>query len=413
MAEGVANLLVAIFSWIFATLKAIARKLARLLKISPRVDHTQVRKAFSPDTHERWMEQAAEKVLDFLISWHYVLGNFFGKFSQRIFRFFGFFIYLNWTTIKKVAICTVEQRLPGLSAEMAYHSVLALFPALLTVVSAISLSESLQSTLYEMASLLAAVVPQEVQNLIGNIWRQMTLSVSSSEEVFSFSFLISIWLFSGAISAAIAALNHIHQVPRHRLRPFWQSKLIALGLAVGTLSLLVVASSLVFISDLIVEILARKSCILETIGSCPLDQIQNCLEQPPVQSCLLEQTVSDTWKQLRWPITLGIVSINFGLIYRYGPSERQLGTPIIPGAILAAVLWAVISNLFRWYVSNFGNYNITYGTIGTFIIMLLWLYISCLVMLLGAQLNVTVGEAMGNRRPKRPLILPPPSHLRK
>ena len=66
----------------------------------------------------------------------------------------------------------------------------------------------------------------------------------------------------------------------------------------------------------------------------------------------------------------------------------------MPGAILAAVSWAVISGLFRLYVSNFGNYNRSYGAVGAVIVLMLWLYLSSWVMLIGAQLNVTVGEAM-------------------
>ncbi|NEP46242.1 MAG: YihY/virulence factor BrkB family protein, partial [Okeania sp. SIO2H7] len=100
----------------------------------------------------------------------------------------------------------------------------------------------------------------------------------------------------------------------------------------------------------------------------------------------------ETWNQLRWPITLGIVSLAFAFIYRYGPSKSRKGIPIIPGAVLAALMWAIISNGFRIYVLHFGNYNKTYGALGTFIILLLWLYLSSLVVLIGAQLNVTVGE---------------------
>jgi membrane protein len=86
--------------------------------------------------------------------------------------------------------------------------------------------------------------------------------------------------------------------------------------------------------------------------------------------------------------------VAFAFIYRYGPSRHHRGTPIFPGAILAAIFWAGFSGLLRVYVSNFANYNWTYGTIGTFIILLLWLNFSSLVMLLGAQLNVTVGKEM-------------------
>ena len=377
-------------------LKAGFERLLRLFKISPEFNRTKWQQNVSHARLKTSLEYAAETTAELLIHLYHSFKTIVGKICRRIFRFFRFFLYINWKTIKQVAIRTVEQRLNGLSAEMAYNSILGLFPALLAIIAAISLSESLQKTLQEMAALVAVIVPQEVQVQIATVWERMLLN--SSGELFSFSLLVSIWLFSAVIGSAMVALNQIHRVPKDRLRPFWEAKLIAIALALGSILLLIVACGLVFISDVAVEIIARNSCILETVGTCPLDQIKDCLEQPPVQQCLLVKTLPSTWKRLRWPIVLGIVATNFALIYRFGPSKRQPETPLVPGAILAAISWAVISNLFRLYVAHFGNYNLTYGAIGTFIILILWLYISSLVMLIGAQVNVTVGEAMRQRK---------------
>ena len=96
---------------------------------------------------------------------------------------------------------------------------------------------------------------------------------------------------------------------------------------------------------------------------------------------------------------MGIVSTNYAFIYRYAPNYRKPGTPLMPGAILAAVFWALVSNLFRLYVYYFGKFNITYGTIGAFVVLLLWLQISSLIMLVGAQLNVIVGDELRSSPP--------------
>jgi membrane protein len=178
------------------------------------------------------------------------------------------------------------------------------------------------------------------------------------------------------------ALDQIHYADNKKLRPFWRAKLVSLGLTIGVLVLIIVASMLIFISDLIVQVLADRGGALES----------EILKSRRVESGLLR-----IWRLLRWPLALGIMAAAFGFIYRYGTHRRQRGFPIFPGAMTAALLWAVLSGLFRAYVSNFGNYNRTYGAIGAVIVLLLWLYLTALVMLIGEQLNVVVGEAWHRR----------------
>jgi len=310
--------------------------------------------------------------------------------KRKVVDFWLFCRCLTWGTLKEVGAKAGEQRLPGLSAEMAYNSMLALFPGLLAVLSAIALFEPLQSTLYQIARLLGEVIPDDVRNLIRGLIKQILLT--RNKGLFSASFVASLWAFSGVISAAMAALDRIHETPIERTRSFVKAKLISLGLSIGTIVLLILASGAVFLSDLIVQAVARQSCLLESVANCDLKDVQNCLLL--AGNCPLESQLLAVWRLWRWPIALGIVSVAFAFVYRYGPSRRQADIPIFSGAVFAAILWALFSALFRFYVLHLGNYSWTYGTIGTFIVLLLWLDISCLAMLLGAQLNVTVGKAM-------------------
>ncbi|HEY9891826.1 MAG TPA: YihY/virulence factor BrkB family protein [Candidatus Sericytochromatia bacterium] len=281
-------------------------------------------------------------------------------------RFFQFFRYLNLSTLKKTFIKAMKRRLMGLSAEMAYNAMLALFPGILAVLTAIGLfQDSLQDTFRDLANQLSEVAPAEALTLIRDFAKEISLTKSSS--LFSLSFIFAIWAASGALSAAMNALDQIHTIPTEQARPFWKAKLISLGLTIGSIVLLMTASFLVFISGWIVEMVAQHS------GAFVLSTI---------------------WRLLSWPLALGIVATAFAFIYRFGPSRWTKGTPIMPGAILAAVSWAILSALFRVYVENFGNYNKVYGAVGAVIILLLWLYMTSLVLLLGDQLNVTVGEAM-------------------
>jgi membrane protein len=290
---------------------------------------------------------------------------------MRSLRFFRFFRHLGWATLKKTFQRVAQRRLTGHSAEMAYNAMLALFPAILAILTAIGLFEFSTSTFDQLASQLSEVAPKEVLFLIEGFVQE--ISHSRNQGLFSISFFAAIWASSGALSAAMNALDQIHQIPPEQTRPFWKAKLISLGLTIGTILLLITASFLVFISDLIVRIIAYQSGFLGT-------------------------GLLAIWRLFSWPMALIIVASAFAFIYRYGPSRWIKGTPIMPGAIVAAVSWAIISALFRLYVSNFGNYNKAYGAVGAVIVLMLWLYMSSLVLLIGDQLNVTVGESMRQSR---------------
>jgi membrane protein len=258
----------------------------------------------------------------------------------------------------------------GLSAEMAYNAILALFPAVLAVLTAIGLFEdSLQSTFSSLVRQLSEVAPHEVVELIRQFKQEITRTKSTS--LFSFSFILAIWTASGAMSAAMNAFDQIHKIPPEATRPFWKAKLISLGLTIGSILFSVLACFLVFISDWLIKMVVAQSgaSILLTL-----------------------------WRLLSWPLALGIIATACAFIYRFGPSRWTRGTPIMPGAVVAATSWAIVSALFRLYVANFGNYNKVYGAVGAVIVLQLWLYMTSLVLLLGEQLNVTVGEAMQQGR---------------
>ncbi|BBD67349.1 putative ribonuclease BN [Nostoc commune NIES-4072] len=286
-------------------------------------------------------------------------------------RFLRFFRHLNWHTLKKTFARTMERRLFGLASEIAFNAMLSLFPAILAIVTAIGLlAESLQATFKQLAAQLSQVLPDQALALIRD-FATTEITNSKNTGLFSLSFVLAIWTASGAVSTAMTAFDQIHQIPSENIRPFWKAKLVSLGLTVGTMLLLVLASFLVFTSDLLLGMVVRGN------------------------SSLL--ILLHLWQLLRWPLALSIVAVAFSFVYRYGPSQWNSGTPMMPGAILAAVFWAILSALFRLYVANFGNYNKVYGAVGAVIVLMLWLSMSAAVLLIGDQLNVTVGEDM---RPK-------------
>jgi membrane protein len=285
-------------------------------------------------------------------------------------RFFRFFRHLTWPTLKKTFAQTIETRLLGLAAEIAFNAMLSLFPAILSLLTAMGLfSEFLRHTFIQLARELSKIVPQEAWILIRD-FATHEIANSKNSSLFSLSFVLTLWAASGAISTAMTALDRIQQLHPKKMRSFWHAKLISLGLTIGTILLLVVASFLVFISDLLLGIVVKGNTYFLFL--------------------------LHIWQFLLWPLALGTVATAFAFVYRYGPSKWKANTPIIPGAILAAILWAIVSALFRLYVSNFGNYNKVYGAVGAVIVLMLWLWMSSFVLLLGQQLNVTVGEDMKN-----------------
>lgn len=283
-------------------------------------------------------------------------------------RFFHFFRYLNFKTLRQLLQGIAHRRLPGLAAEMAYSNALAMFPAMIGLVTVIGTLKISPDRIDSITQEWLQVAPPEVINLIEGFLKQIQLP--NGEEVFSISFAITIWVASGAISVAMAAMDQIHQTPFRYRRPYWKARLIAILLTVGTLAALLGASFLVFISDLIIDFLKQYATFPQT-------------------------GFWQAWSTLRWLFAFVILVIGFSILYRFGPSQWQVGIPLFPGAIVGALLWATISQGFRLYLAYFGSrLNLTYGTLTAGILLLLWLNLSSLALLIGAQLNVTVGHAM-------------------
>lgn len=355
----------------------------------------------------------------------------------------------NWITVQKTIACTIQKRLTGLAAEMAFHAMLGLFPAIMAVLTAISLfEESVESTFVSLTLYLAGVIPTQIWTLLLEF--VANIKSADSKSWLSFSSVAAVWIISGVLSAAMNALEQIHQISEEARRSYLQTKIIALSLTVLTILLLIIACFLLWVGDFLLQIalkyswdslllttwkvfsiivaiaiatttigivyqfqtkLSRKKdrkFKLTAIGISILISVVSIqlvysgflwLKQLIIASNLgttLSELLIDLWRLLGFPIALGIIAIAFSLIYRYGSSHRHQNTPIFPGAILAAISWAIVSLLFRFYVAHIGIYSKIYGAIGTAIILMLWLYLSSLVMLIGEQINVVIGEQIND-----------------
>ncbi len=281
--------------------------------------------------------------------------------------FFTFLRHLTWSTWVTAIRSAGRQRLMGLASEMAYNAMLALFPGILTLLTAIGFFDALRPAVFRLADQVEAVAPTQVVSLIQDFVTDIT---SRNQGLFSLALLGALWALSSAIGAAMVAMDQIHQVPPKQRRPFLKHRVLAVFVALGSIAMMLAALFLIFVSDIAVSVLAR-------------------------QSGAFEQFLLRLWQWLSLPIALGLVALAFSVIYRFGPSRWKPGTPILPGAVLAAFCWALLSMFFRDYVLQIVDYSLTYGALGTVIILLIWLYLGCLVMLMGNQLNITVGSKVG------------------
>lgn len=282
-------------------------------------------------------------------------------------RFFRFFKNLNGRVLKYTIAEIGRQRLFGLSSEIAFNAMLAMFPTIIAAIAVLGQFFPERAAFDLITQNLRALPPEEVQNILDRFVNQ--LQSPKTEGIFSIGFVAALWIASAAVSSIMNALDRIHRVPKHCVRPFWKSKLVSIGLTIGTILMLTVASFLAIVSDFII------GRVVGFAGE-------------------YESNVLAAWHRLSWPIALMMVALAFAVLYRLGVSRWKPGTPVLPGATVAAILWAVVSSLFRLYVSRFGSYNVYYGAVGAAIVLLLWLKWSSLALLIGAQLNVVVGRAM-------------------
>jgi len=259
----------------------------------------------------------------------------------------------------------------GLSAEMAYNNLLALFPMLVAILAAIGMLDIPQSQVDALARQVLHLAPEEVASLFETFISQ--IQVPQGGTVVILSIFAGVWVASAALNVAMNAMDQICETPPEQRRPFWKAKLIALGLTIATLGLVLLASFLMFVSDLVVRWVLAS---LDIPGT----------------------GILHLWHWVRWVLSLAILAFAFSLIYRFGPSRWLRGNPILPGALIAALLWALISHFFRLYVSTFGNFSVTYGALGAGIVLLLWLNLSSLTLLIGAYLNVIVGRELNPQR---------------
>jgi membrane protein len=249
-----------------------------------------------------------------------------------------------------------EDRMLALAAGVVFYALLALFPAITALVSCYALFAN-PATVSEHLRMLSGVMPESAFGIVNE---QIGRIVSRGTGQLSFAFLLSlafaIWSANSGMKAIIDALNVVYDVKERR--GFIKLNLVSLAYTVGCIVGLLLA--------------------LAAVVALPI-----ALSYLPAPG--LAKTVA-AWG--RWPLLLLLLLLGFAILYRFGPDRDNARWQwISPGALVAAVAWLAGSALLSWYLSNFANYSATYGSLGAGIGLMMWLWMSAIVILFGAELN--------------------------
>jgi membrane protein len=250
----------------------------------------------------------------------------------------------------------------NLGAQQAYYFFFALFPALLTLISIASFFP-VSNLVDETIRMLGQFVPGDVLSIVNE--QILKISQSNHGGILTFAFLLTIWSSSGAVVSIITTLNAAYDITEGR--PWWKVRLTAILLTIGIAFFILLSISLVLVGPTVAEHVA--------------------------ESLRLGEAFKWTWWVLQWPVVFVLVASGVGMVYYLAPDAEQEWVWLTPGSIVATALWVLVSLGFKLYISFFGNYNETYGTIGAIIVLLTWLYLSGLAILAGAELNSEIEHA--------------------
>jgi membrane protein len=275
-------------------------------------------------------------------------------------RFSGNPLQIPWAGWKDILwrtyVRTGEDRLLAIAAGVVFFGLLAVFPAVTALVSCYGLFAN-PSTIGANLQTLALMLPegsfQIVQDQVARVLEKGNTALGAT---FLFGLALAIWSANAGVKAIIDALNVVYE--EREKRSFVRLNVLSLAFTSGG-----IAALLLMVSAVVAFPLA-----LDRLGLAPESQMVVSL--------------------VRWPLLSVILLAALGLLYRFGPSRRPARWQWLSvGTLAASLLWIAGSSLLSWYLSNFGNYNATYGSLGAAIGLMMWMWMSAIIVLCGAELN--------------------------
>lgn len=274
-------------------------------------------------------------------------------FSQRVVPFF-----------KELWNRFFENDALGIAAQLAYYLLFSIFPLFVFLVALVPLLARvlpIKDAVLGAFDNLSTIMPKDA---LAPIRHQFTELVDKTRpNLISFGLIVALWSASRATDAFRAALNRAYQLKESR--SFVKQQGIAILLTILLALFVVGGFSAIIVGGKLSEWISQHTGIPRALFS---------------------------W--LRWPVSTLFVMVSIGLCYRILPDRKLTLRQIAPGAVMSTGLWILFAWLFTKYAEHFGDYNVTYGSIGSVIVLMTWLYLSGLIFLLGGEINATLqGDA--------------------
>ncbi len=272
------------------------------------------------------------------------------------------------TTAKSSLFATLTRTLTEFSednmtvwaAALTYFGLLALFPALIALVSILGLFGDPQATTRTITQMVSQLGPSSAAQTFAGPIQSITSHRSAAGILFIVGLASALWSASGYVGAFMKAANVIYETPEGR--PFWKLR---------PLQILVTLLMIVLLAAVLLGLVLTGPVVSAVAG--PLG---------------IGSTAQTVWRIAKWPVMLIAVVVMFAILFHTSPNVKLPGFKwVTPGAVLAIVVWIVASAAFAFYVANFGSYDKTYGALGGVVVLLVWMWITNIALLLGMELN--------------------------
>lgn len=262
-----------------------------------------------------------------------------------------------WLFLVRLQRKVAQDDCMGMAAQIAFYNVLGLFPLMIFLLNIIGLFPVGQALQAELVDELGAQMPPEAASFVADT--VLGLLPAGNQGLFGLGLVASLWGASMATGAMITTINRAYNIrPRRNLI---KQKVLSIWLT------------------LVLAILWMLAFVIVLVGPRVTQGVFEMLN--------IASETNTFWTSARLPMAFGLTLVSLSILYYIAPEAKQRFRWILPGAATGTLLWMVASSGFRYFLRNFGSYDVTYGSIAGLVILMVWFWLSGLVFLLGAEVN--------------------------